>query len=116
MAANSSCRGRYVVIALVIVVIASLWRTASIEGEKHRIEASYSEAQQAVSELQTDREQLTADLDIATRSLEASNIDISRLHNELDVIQSKLDNTVIELASLQRDHENLRQTNTSLSD
>ena len=116
MAANSSRRGRYVVIALVIAVIASLWRTTSIEGEKHRIEASYLEAQKAVNELQTDRDELTADLDIATRSLEASNIDISRLHNELDVIQSKLDDTVIELASLQRDHENLRQTNSSLSD
>ena len=116
MAANSSRRGRYVVIALAVVVIAVLWRTVSIEGAKHRLEVSYMQAQQAVSELQQDRDQLTAELEIAKRSVEASNIDISRLHSELEIIQSKLDDTVIELSSLQRDHEFLRQTNTSLAD
>lgn len=115
MAANSSRRGRYVVIGLAVIVVASLWRTASIEGEKHRIVTAYEGAQQAVGELQTERDELSADLEIAKSSLEASHIDISRLHNELETIQSKLDETVIELASLQRDHEALRHTNASLS-
>ena len=115
MAATPLRRGRYVIIILSLVVVGMLWRTASIESEKGQIEGAYQQAQQAVNELQTERDQLNTDLDLAKSSIEASHIDISRLHNELEIIQSKLDETVIELASLQRDHASIRQTNVSLA-
>lgn len=115
MPATPSRRGRYVIIALVLVVIGALWRTAAIEGEKRRIVSAYDEAQQAVNELQTERDRLSHELEAAKSSMSDQTADITRLHNELAFIESKLDETVVDLASLQRDHEALRLTNSSLA-
>jgi len=110
-----SRQNRAILIVLILIAGASLWRTILVERDKQRIKGSYKEAQQLVSQLEAERTQLSGELSNAQRTIEVKAGDIKGLQTELQHVQDKLDQTVVELSSLQREHEQLRQHDASLT-
>jgi chromosome segregation ATPase len=108
-------RGQVLVIGLLVVVAASLWRTTSVEQEKRQIAAEYAKAQQLVNDLSQERAHLNEELSGTKETVESQAGDISSLQEELKVVQEQLDQTISEMASLQQEHAKLRQENSSLS-
>lgn len=108
-------RGRWVMIVLAVVALASLWRTVKVERDKREIAAAYQQAQQLAAQLSDERDHLNQELSSAQQTVEGQAGDLDSLKHELSGVQDKLDETVTELAALQRQHESLRQQNTSLS-
>ena len=108
-------RNRIVLIIVAVIVIASLWRTLSLEGQKRRLATAYGEAQQTLDQLQAERAQLSAELSSAKETVEGQSEELSNLQNELMQVKDQLDRNIAELTSLQQDHEQLRQRDASLS-
>ena len=108
-------RTRIILGVLLVLIVASLWRTVAVEREKRRIAASYDQAQQMVQQLETERAHLNTELGEARQTIEGQTGDITGLRGELEQVQTKLNQTVAEIASLQHEHEQLRRDNTSLS-
>ena len=106
---------RVIVLALVALAVGSLWRAVSVEQDKRRIAESYHQAQEMVKQLEDERSHLNDELVNARQTVEGQAGNITTLQQELQGVQEKLDQTVVELASLQRDHALLRQQNASLS-
>ena len=102
-------------LVLVALVVGSLWRAVSVEQDKRRIAESYQQAQEMVKQLEDERSHLNDELVNARQTVEGQAGNITNLQQELQGVQEKLDQTVVELASLQRDHALLRQQNASLS-
>ena len=107
--------GRYLLLGLAVLLIASLWRTVWVEREKRRVAASYEAAQQTLAQLQEERAQLMLELQQAQGTIEGQSGDLGQLHEQLEGLQGRLEDTVAELASLQRAHEQLRTQHTSLT-
>lgn len=110
-----SRRSRLILGVLLVLVVASLWRTVAVEREKRRLNASYDQAQQMVRQLETERAHLSTELGEARQTIEGQAGDLTGLQGELEQVQTKLNQTVAEIASLQKEHEQLRRENTSLS-
>ena len=108
-------RSRVVLVVVAVIVVASLWRTLSLETEKRRINTAYQEAQQAITELQQERAKLSAELGSAQETIEGQAGDLTGLQSELQRVKEQLDQNVAELTSLQQQHEQLRQHDVSLS-
>lgn len=108
-------QGRLLVAVLAVIVVASLWRTVALQGEKTRISRAYDQAKVDVDQLQGDRDRLTQELAEAKGTVQGQVLEIKELQQELGAIESRLDETVAELAGLQREHESLRQLNVSLN-
>jgi chromosome segregation ATPase len=112
---TASLRQRVVLVIVAVIVIASLWRTLSLEAEKRRIATAYDQARQTLSQLQAEREQLSAELGSAQETIEGQTTDLAGLQSELQRVKDELDQSVAELSSLQQSHEQLRQRDASLS-
>jgi len=108
-------RNQIVLVVLVVAVAASLWRTLSLESQKHRITTAYNEAQQTLAELQTEHAQLNAELSSAKKTIQGQSADLSGLQNELQQVKDQLDKNMTELTSLQQQHEQLREHDASLT-
>lgn len=108
-------RHRVIFFTVAILVLASLWRTVSVEREKHRIAASYEAARQTLAQLEEERTTLAAELSVAQSTMTEQAGEVASLQTALKGVQDKLDHTVDELASLQREHEQLRQQRASLT-
>ncbi|MBI2094447.1 MAG: hypothetical protein HYT88_06990 [Candidatus Omnitrophica bacterium] len=100
-------RGRIVLVVLLGIVCASLWRTVSVERQKRQLAGSYQQAQQLIEQLQSEREQLSDHLVEVSRAVEGQVGDMSALQGELDNVQEQLDIAARELASLQRENQQL---------
>ena len=108
-------RSRVVLVVVAVIVLASLWRTLSLETQKRRINAAYQQAQQAITDLQQERAQLSAELGSAQQTIEGQAGDLTGLQSELQRVKEQLDRNIAELSSLQQQHEQLRQHDVSLS-
>jgi len=104
----ASRRSRFVFVGVVVLLVASLWRSAAVEREKHRLAAEYDTAQETLG-------QLNAELIKAHGTIDQQAGDLTSLHKDLQSVQERLDETMTSLASLQREHEQLRQHDTSVS-
>ena len=107
-------RSRVIVLVALGLLVASLWRTLSVEHQKRRIASEYDAAKQSLAQLEAERSQLTTELTQAHGTIDQQTGQLSHLQQELKGVQDRLDETVASLASLQRDHEQLRQQSTSL--
>ena len=108
-------RGRIVLALLAVLLVASLWRTVSVEREKQRLAQAYQEAQQVAKQLSDEYTHLSSELGEARKTVEAQTTDLSSLRQELKSVQDRLNTTVEEIAALQREHEQLRHENVSLT-
>ena len=108
-------RGRYVLLALLVVAIASLWRTVTVEREKQGLAAAYEEAKQVIDQLGSQRSQLNDELQTARGTMQGQEMDISELQNELTRVHAELNDAGIALASIRREHKQLREHNASLT-
>lgn len=108
-------RARYVLLALLVVAIASLWRTVTVEREKQQLTAAYEDAKQAIDQLGGERSQLNDELQTARGTIQGQDIDISGLQKELTRVHAELNDAGVELASIRREHEQLRERNASLA-
>ena len=114
MAAGSQRRGRIILAIMALVVIASLWRAGSVENQKNRLAKEYEQAKAILGQLEAEHGSLSEELSVASRTMAGQALDISELREELALVQDQLDETVVELSALQRDHERVRQENASL--
>ena len=101
-------------VVLVVVTMGSLWHTRSVEHEKRRLAAAYEHTQQMASELERERLRLNEDLLGARQTIDGQSGDLKSLRAELADLTQRLDETKMQLASLQRDHEAMRQHETTL--
>ena len=106
---------RIVLIIVAVIVVASLWRTLSLEGQKRHLSASYNQVQQSLTELQMEQAQLSAELDSAKQTIEGQATDLSGLQGELTRVKDALDQNLSELTALQQQHEELRSHDSSLA-
>ena len=109
-------RGRYVLLVLAALLLASLWRTASTERQKRRVADAYRQAQQQLQQLEAERTHLNGELVQAHQTIEEQAGNVSGLQQELKGLQDRLDRTTTDLASLQREHGELHQRNDSLTE
>ena len=107
-------RSRIILLGLLVLLIASLWRTVALERDKRRIATIYEEAKHSLAQLEEERDQLTTELTSARGTIDDQTGKLTSLQEELQGVQQRLDQTVTEFASLQREHEQLRQQNTSV--
>ena len=110
----ASRRGRIVLVILLIVVVASVWRNVLVERDKRQLAKAYGQAQQMIKELGDERAKLNDELSNARQTVESQASDLSNLGQELKSVQHRLNGTMAELASLQREHEQLRSQHSSL--
>ena len=110
-----SRQGRLVLTVLVVATLASLWRAVAGERQKRRIAKSYEEAQQLVAQLTDEQQRLSQELSSSRETVEDQAGDLTNLRLELRGVQDRLDQTVVGLATLQREHEQLRQEKSSLA-
>ncbi len=108
-------RGRFVLLALAVLLVASLWRTVAVEREKRNIAAAYAQARQVLSHLEVEHTQLTAELTTSQNTLQQKTTENTTLQTELKGLQEKLEQTASEVSILQREHEQLRESNASLT-
>ena len=108
-------QNRIILIVVAVIVVASLWRTLSLEGQKRRLATSYEQAQQVLTELQAERAQLSTELEGAKQTIEGQATDLSGLEEELARVKEQLDQNLSELTALQQSHEQLRAHDTSLA-
>ncbi|MBI3996643.1 MAG: hypothetical protein HY352_03195 [Candidatus Omnitrophica bacterium] len=108
-------RSRWIVVVLIALFGASLWRTVSVEQQKRRINEAYKHAQAEVQQLEEERARLNTELSSAKETVEGQAGNISSLEQELKTLQGRLDDTAVQLSTLQREHEQLRQHNASMS-
>ena len=99
---------RLVVTGLVLLSVASLWRSSSLEHQKRCLEHDFEVARQRLSRVQTERTRLHEEFLGTSEAFEGQ----ARLLQEA---KTELDHTVHNLASLQRDHDELRARHASLS-
>jgi chromosome segregation ATPase len=100
---------------LALLLVASLWRTVSVEREKRQVAQGYEEVRQLVQELTEERDHLSGELLAARQTVEDQAGNLATLQQEFASVQARLDETVTQIASLQRDYEELEQRNTSLA-
>lgn len=108
-------RNELVLIVLLALVGASVWRTVSVEQDKRRLGKAYEDAQQAIQELSTERAHLNEELTSARATVEDQAGNLANFQQELAGVQARLDRTLGDIAALQQEHEALRQTNATLS-
>ena len=106
---------RIVLVVLVALLGASLWRTTAAERERRRVAKTYEEAQQLIEQLTADRDHLNTELVDARRTVEGQASGLQSLEVELASVQDRLRETVAQVASLQREHGQLREQNSSLT-
>jgi epidermal growth factor receptor substrate 15 len=111
----ASRRTRVILVFLVCVLAASLWRTVSVERERRRLADAYAQAQQLVSQLSEERTHLNEELAESQQTVESQAGDLASLRQELESVQQRLEATMTEIASLQQEHQQLRAQNSSLS-
>lgn len=110
-----SRQGRLVLTVLVVATLVSLWRAVAVERQKRRIAKSYEEAQQLVAQLTDEQQRLSQELSSSRATVEDQAGDLTNLRLELRGVQERLDQTAVDLAGLQREHEQLRQEKSSLA-
>lgn len=108
-------QGRLLLVALVAIVVISLWRATSVEQQKRQIAKAYDEAKQVLAQLETDRGRLSEELERAGRTMSAQATDLQALQQELSRVEGEMQQTVSELAILHQEHAQLREQNTSLA-
>ena len=108
-------RGRVTLLALGVLLVASLWRTVAVEREKRNIAAAYDQARQALSHLEAEQTKLASELATSQTQMQQKTTENVTLQTELTGLQEKLQQTASELSILQREHEQLRESNASLT-
>ena len=112
----ASRRGRYILVGVAVLLLASLWRTGYTERERHRLAEAYRQAQQQLQQAEAERAHLNGELVQAHQTIEEQAGNVNGLQQELKSLQDRLDKTTTDLTSLQREHEELHQRNDSLTD
>ena len=108
-------RGRVILVILLTALVVSLWRTLVVERDRRALSSVYEQSQQLVAQLRTERTQLSSELTEAKETIETQAGSLSNLEMELASVQAKLDRAATQIATLQREHEQMRQENTSLT-
>ena len=106
---------QFVLAGLIILLAVSIWRMVSVDQERKRLSAAYTQAQQTLQQLETERAHLNDELVGAHETIEKQTGDLANLQQELKDLGARLERTTTELTSLQREHEQLRQSNASLA-
>jgi len=108
-------QGRLVLIALLVLLLATVWRTVSVEHDKRRLATEYETARQALLRMEAEQLQLANELKTSQGTVEQQTQSLTDLQQELGQVQEKLTQTVTELSILQQQHEQLRESNASLT-
>ena len=108
-------RSRAILVVLGVATAVSLWRTAALERQKHRLSNAYTEAQGLVAQLTQERNHLNGEMAAARQTVETQAGELAGLRHELEEVQGRLEQTMADIASLQQEQEQLRQHNASLS-
>ena len=108
-------RGRTILVVMTIIVIASLWRTVSVEQSSQQVSKDYQELQARVEYLQTERGDLRESLLGSRRQSKGQANNLGTLQQELRGVQDELDEALREIASLNREYDRLQDENQSLT-
>ena len=108
-------RGRFILLALALLVLASLWRTVAVEREKRRLATAYEQARRTLTQLEKEHAQLNTELADARQTIQKQTGDMANLQQELKGLDARLEQATTELTALQHEHEQLRLSNASLS-
>ena len=100
-------RRRLLFIGLTILLVASLWRTTSVERQRHQLTHDYAQAQQMLQQLESERDHLNQALSQARQTIDGQSADMGNLRQELQGLAGQLTTTRAELTSLQQQHASL---------
>jgi len=103
----ASRRNRPLFLGIGIVVVASLWRAAATESERHRLAGAYADVQRTAKQLEAERTQLSTELAQSKQALQQQTANIDQLQQQLASVQIRMDQTTTELASLKQTNEDL---------
>lgn len=112
----ASKRGRWVLVVCLIALGGALWRTGKVEHKNRQLTDSYTKATKMVEELQTEHDQLNAQLSSTRQTVEGQEAQIGNLQQELQSVDGQLKETLIELAALKREHDELTRSHAELGD
>lgn len=108
-------RGRIILAMLAVLSVASLWRTVSVEHDRHRLATAYTESQETVKRLSEEREHLSDQMTSASQVIEEQVGSMASLRAELARAQDRLQVASTELSQLQQEYATLRDRDTSLT-
>ena len=109
-------RSRFLITALLVAVVTSLARLAWLERQKRQLVLDYAQAQTTLKQLSAERAALDIELTGAKQTIDGQTRDLVGLHDQLRDVQAQLDRTLMEIAQLQRERDELREHNTSLNE
>ena len=108
-------RGRTIITVMAIIVIASLWRTVSVEQKNLQDSKAYKELQTRVEQLQAERGDLRESLLGSRLQSKGQANNIGTIRQELQGVQEELNEALLEVASLRREYDRLHNENQSLT-
>ena len=108
-------KGRYIVIALLILLGLSSWRTVTSERARSRMTSDYDKAQATIAQLQSEHGVLTQELNGARQTIAGDKQTMNTLQQQLQLVQERLDNTATQLASLRHEHEALQSEHQEMA-
>ena len=106
--------GKFVLAAIGILFIASVWRMVVVEQEKRRLATAYEQAQQTLGQLQAERTHLSEELTGAHQTIEQQSSTMANIQQELKQLGDRLAQTTNELTALQQAHQQLQRSQASL--
>ena len=109
-------RARFLITALLVAVVTSLARLAWLERQKRQLVLDYVQAQAVLKQLSAQRAALDTELVSAKQTIDGQTRDMTGLHDQLRDVQAQLDRTLVEIAQLQRERDELHASNTSLTE
>ncbi len=89
---------------LAVALVASLWRTVSLQRQQNDLTKVYEAAQQSLAQLEQQRVELDAELGTARTTMEGQGEELASLREELDDVRVRLAQTSSALSSLQQAH------------
>lgn len=108
-------RGQVILVALLVGLAVSLWRTVSVERDRHKLSGAYEQSQQLVAQLTQERTHLNAELSQAKQTMESQAGSLSNLQLELTSVQARLDDATSRIALLQDEQQKMHGQNAALT-
>lgn len=109
-------RSRFLITVLLVAVVTSLARLAWLERQKRQLVLEYTQAQAVLKQLSAERAALDTQLSSARQTIDGQTRDMTGLHDQLRDVQAQLDRTLMEIAQLQGERDQLRESTASLNE
>jgi chromosome segregation ATPase len=99
---------------MLAVLVASVWRSTTLEGQKRQLTRAYREARQALEVLEGERGRLVEELTQTGSVATTQAIELTDLQRALGEVRARLEHAQTELVALQQEHELAEATNATL--